>query len=124
MKRRNASPFSGVLFLGLVLATPFAAGLEMLDEESLSIMHLEGLDAPAAGALRSPVAGVVLNRSVRTAKDSAIRFVTEPDAPIRESSLAPPMVEVVLDSGFSSNPGISQIENLQAITQNSSRPLP
>ena len=56
--------------LAWILCNNSVQAVEPLDEETLGGVHLQGLDAPAAGELRAPVAGEVSSESARNlAKD-------------------------------------------------------
>ncbi|MBK8971200.1 MAG: hypothetical protein IPM37_07440 [Hahellaceae bacterium] len=43
--------------------------VDALDESGLDELHLEGLDAPAAGPSRTAVSGSVMKRSIKDIKD-------------------------------------------------------
>lgn len=114
------------LVASLILMAPVATAVELLDEEAMSSLHLQGLDAPAAGlagASRSPVSGSVMSRALKVAKDAQ---TTDPAREQGSTDLSIPVnlnVAIVQnDTGYSKDFGISQVENLQSFTEVFSSP--
>lgn len=117
---RNRTNILIGLVTALALSSP-AFAVEPLDEDGLESLHLEGLDAPAAGGSRSAVYGDVADRS---RKELARELTDEATAGLSpgERSLGP---GAIIDfQSFESRSvtgagpaGVVEVQNIQSGTQ-------
>lgn len=85
--------------LGLLLSSGLCHAVQPLDEASLSALHLEGLDPPAAGDVRAPVDGDVSNQtSSRVEKDLQESDAATETVTGAEPKVNPDLPELAIDS--------------------------